>query len=255
MVSLDLNQSRPKTVDELLDRLVLLIDQHVCEDCYVWDKGVGHFVCGEQERELGGIVWKLGEIRDPRAVPVLCTRLENYCNCFHRLPNALVKALGAIGDNRAVPVLCKQLGGAKQRGNLEQLKDFALALERIDDPDALPALRAIDPGPTNEPSRRIDGGDDRDEDEFRRKSYIYATHQAIRRFEHRYRPGLFGGRRNPGAKPGQGADWDKTGFPYRKGDLVKYKGTYYRCRVDHEGSSFSPPDERPHLSSPRWERT
>jgi hypothetical protein len=36
---------------------------------------------------------------------------------------------------------------------------------------------------------------------------------------------------------------------------VRYKGTYYRCRVDHEGSSFYPPDEQLSSGTRHWERT
>jgi len=229
-------------------RLTLLYDQHICEDAFVTDKwGVGHFVYGELESSLCAIARKLGETGDRRAVPVLCTRLENNCRCFSfssRLPSALINALGAIGDSQAVPFLCAQLGrNDPKQLDPEVLKDLALALERIDDPSALPALRAVDPGPTDEP-RPFYGGDDRDDRRHFRSLYTYKAHNAIKRFESRHRGGLMGWRRQSGPKPGQGADWVESGFRYCKGDLVKYKGTYYRCMGGHDSSSVVIPDER-----------
>jgi hypothetical protein len=239
MPSFDQNHSSPK-VDELLDRLTLLFDQHTCKDAFVMDKwGVGHFVYGELEHSLCAIARELGEIGDRRAVPILCTRLENNCRCFSFISSALINALGAIRDSRAVPVLCAQLG----RDNPERLKDLALALERIDDPSALPALRAVDPGPIDKP-KPFYGGDDRDDDRYSRRLRIYDAHNAIKRFESRHRGGLVGWRRQSDAKPGQGTDWVQSGFRYCKGDLVKYKETYYRCMAGHDSSSFVIPDER-----------
>ncbi len=250
MPSSDQDHSSPKAVDELLDRLTLLFDQHTCEDAFVKDKwGVGRFAYGELESSLCAIARKLGEIGDRRAVPVLCTRLENNCRCFSfassRLPTALINALGAIGDSRAVPVLCAQLrrNNPKQLEDPEQLKDLALALERIDDPSALPALRAVDPGPTRKPDPPY-GGDDRDDDRYRQMLCTYDAHTAIKRFERRHRRELVGWRGQSGARPGHGADWVESGFRYCKGDLVKYKGTYYRCMAGHDSSSTVVPDER-----------
>lgn len=99
------------------------------------------------------VLTSLGRLGGPEAVVPLLARSEAG-------DNAMVPLLGECGDSSAVPALCAKLRKPDLNGDYHLQQNLAEALAQIGDPSALPALKAIDPGPVTESSRRSTRDDD-----------------------------------------------------------------------------------------------